>query len=164
MNESVPEDVKKSAMDFLKSNFISVVATVSKENKPEAATVYYWIDNDLNFFFMTHQHSRKFINLQSNNRIAMVVGSVFEPRTVQIEGEAEWLTTYEQMKVFLDQLIHHPNLDKLYHGGFVPKNPFPNIPGIDFAMCKVKIDWLRSMDIDPKTEKIHYHQILPSEK
>jgi hypothetical protein len=73
----------------------------------------------------------------------------------------QWLSDAEEAEIFLQGLMHHPNLDRLYHGDFLPKNPFPKIAGSDFAMFRMKIDWLRWMDLSDDKAEVHYHQILP---
>lgn len=155
------EQAKEAAKRFLKAHFIAVIASAAADTRPEAATIYYWMDDDWNIFFMTRRHSRKFSNFSANPHAAMVVGTDFQPLSIQLEGTVRWLSDAEEADVFLQGLQHHPNLERLYHGDFLPRNPFPKIPGSDFAMFQMKIDWLRWMDISGDNVDVHYHQIFP---
>ena len=76
---------KQEILKFLKEKELAVVSTVSAASKPESATVIYFIDDELNFYFVTRRNTRKFENLQLNNNVAIVVGTELMPVTVQIE-------------------------------------------------------------------------------
>ncbi len=66
-----------------------VVSTVSEEGEPQAATVYYVVDDDFNFYFMSAAGSRKCENLLANSKMAFVIGVGPEIKTVQGGGMAE---------------------------------------------------------------------------
>ena len=44
---------KKDIYLFLKQNKSAVISTVNLENMPEGAEIYYGIDKDFNFYFVT---------------------------------------------------------------------------------------------------------------
>lgn len=83
MNKSSAED----AFNFLKKNFVAVVAT-SYLNLPYASTIYYTIDSKFNLYFVTKMNTDKYLNLKANKNIAMVVGMGPNHIGVKIRGQA----------------------------------------------------------------------------
>ncbi len=73
--------------NFIKQHNVAVVATLSKNNKPEAALVGFAISKDLEIVFDTVKTSRKYKNLLQNPNVAVVIGWDNET-TVQYEGIA----------------------------------------------------------------------------
>ena len=47
------EDLKKEALKFLNEQVTAALATVSVTGEPQVATIYYHVDNDFNFYFIT---------------------------------------------------------------------------------------------------------------
>ena len=64
-----------------------VIATVSADGKPEAATVGFSCDENIRIVICTNINTRKAVNMRDNHSVALVVG--FEGScTVQYEGIA----------------------------------------------------------------------------
>ncbi len=102
--------------------------------------------------FVTRRHTRKFENLMENKNVAIVVGTVPAATTVQINGVAELMGA--EGEEFLKKLTENPDLKEFYYG------PFLGISGIDFAVFKVKINWLRYLYLDTETMREEYYQII----
>lgn len=77
---------------FLGSHVLATISTVnSKTFQPESALVAYAEFGNFEILFLTLKGSRKWVNLQSNNRVAMVIGWDLDPgswETLQYEGRA----------------------------------------------------------------------------
>ena len=82
---------KEFIYNFARQYNVAVVATLSKENKPEAALVGFAISKDLEIVFDTVKTSRKYQNLLQNPFVAVVIGWDNET-TVQYEGIATELS------------------------------------------------------------------------
>jgi len=83
------DELKKTILDFMKTQKFCVISTVSKDGKPEAALIGFSETPELEITFGTSNQSRKFKNLQSNQNVAFEIGSG-EPRiTIQYEGVAQ---------------------------------------------------------------------------
>lgn len=145
-------ELKNQALEFLRASKTAVVSTVSKDGKPQAATVLYLIDDDFTFYFVTRESSRKFENLKNNKNIAAVIGTIPAPETVQLDGVAELVN--EGLSVFTEKLSMNTDLRDLYYG------PFLNVIGLDIVVFKVKPNWLRYLCLDLKTLKENYYQII----
>ncbi len=146
------EELKQKALEFLKRNILAVVSTVTSDGKPNAATVLYHVDDDLNFYFVTRKSSRKFENLAANNNVAIVVGVGGEPRTIQMEGQAQ--QSEGVLAKFMENLGKLGDLEKLYFG------PFLHIPGLDFTIFRVRIDWLRIVDVGEELKMEEYFRVV----
>ncbi len=78
-----------SLTEFLISNRLATIATISPNNKPQTALVYYIFDQpSRNIYILTYQNSRKLKNLSMNSSIAFQISQEVEPKIVQIDGEA----------------------------------------------------------------------------
>ena len=87
-----------------------------------------------------------------NKNVAIVVGTVPAATTAQINGVAELMGA--EGEEFLKKLTENPGLKEFYYG------PFLGISGIDFAVFKVKINWLRYLYLDTETMREEYYQII----
>lgn len=82
------DDLQKT-QDFLKAHQGAVISTVSPEGKPQASFVYYVLDKDLNFYFITKNKTRKAENLMKNTSVAIVVNNESKMETLQMEGTVQ---------------------------------------------------------------------------
>jgi len=88
---------KEFLYDFISQHNLAVIATVSPENRPEAAIVGIAISESLEIIFDTLKTSRKYLNILQNNHVAFVIGWDNET-TLQYEGEAVELTGPDAVK------------------------------------------------------------------
>jgi uncharacterized pyridoxamine 5'-phosphate oxidase family protein len=163
-----PFDAKKAALAFLRSKFVAVVATSTPDGQPQAATVFYWVndtdaaDAPFKLYFVTRRSTRKFPNLLANNRVAVVVGTEFEPATVQIDGEAEIIDASDgigNLQELKKLLVRHPTMAMLYAGEFFPRSPFRKLSK-DFVLVRVRPTWVRFMHHDKANKDIEYDETL----
>jgi len=93
---------KVTAFQFLQTNKSAALATISSNNRPHVATVYYLADNKLNLYFVTSIESTKYTNLIRYPYIAMAI-SQDNPRvrkTLQLSGLASRIDNiYEEQKI-----------------------------------------------------------------
>jgi len=141
MSSSCAADV----IAYLESQLIAVVASSSPDGQPQASTVFYWINdregNRFNFYFVTRKTTRKYNNILQNPKVAVVVGTAFEPNTVQIDGIAEQLEadlSLKNLKNFSRFMTRHRIQAMIYDGAFYPKSPFKGIEGKEFVVFRVK--------------------------
>lgn len=80
---------KEHILDFLKQNSTAVLATASKGGEPHAATIYYMVDEDLNFYFITKRDTTKSQNLKDGGRAALAIHEATTQTTVQVVGKVE---------------------------------------------------------------------------
>lgn len=68
------------------------MATVSPDQIPKVAFVYYGSDEQLHLYCCTFKGSRKFKNIEFNNKVAFVIGQEVQAMTLQLEGTARIIT------------------------------------------------------------------------
>ncbi len=92
---------QQQAHDFLKKHKVGVLATVSPNNDPYAAAIYYVVDGALNISFLTKTGTKKADNLEHNNHAMLVVYEAESQTTVQVTGTVAKITdTADADKVF----------------------------------------------------------------
>jgi nitroimidazol reductase NimA-like FMN-containing flavoprotein (pyridoxamine 5'-phosphate oxidase superfamily) len=100
-------ELKHEALDFLKepTRITAVVGTCSLDNIPYTATVYYWVDDEFNFYFLTATGTQKYLNLQANPQAAITIGFGPSYTTMQGGGPVELLEkNSEEEKVAIAHL------------------------------------------------------------
>ncbi len=159
---------KDEVLRFIRSKLVAVVASVCPDGTPEAATMFYWVndvdENGFGLYFLTRRQTRKVQNILANPAVAVVVGTEFAPETVQMNGVAsvvEAADAMEGMRELHELLRKHPVQSALYAAAFFPKNPFGAIEGEDFVLIKFRPSWIRHMTVDKKAKVAEYTQIIP---
>ncbi|WP_406863216.1 pyridoxamine 5'-phosphate oxidase family protein [Streptomyces sp. HUAS MG47] len=118
-------------LEFLRSHKLAVEASVTTDGTPQAAVVGYAVTDDLELVFDTLESTRKFHNLSTDPRIALVVG--WGDVTVQIEGLADFPLG--------------PELDRLqgvYFAAYPDGRERLAWPGLTYA--RVRPRWVRYSD------------------
>lgn len=140
--------MKKDALEFIKSHPECVLATVSAEGKPEAATLLFAMDDDFTFYFGTDKKYRKYQNILKNKNAAVVVGvSSKEPKSAQIEGEIEILKSAPDIT----------KARKIFEERNPAMKPFLDLP---LVFLRLKPKWLRFLD-ETKGGVDNFEQIIP---
>lgn len=78
---------KQDVFDFIKTNGLAVVATTDSHGSPQAAVVEYGELEDFTIIIDTLKSSRKYKNIQQNDKVAIVIGWDNDI-TVQIDAVA----------------------------------------------------------------------------
>jgi len=144
------EQARQECLHFLKSQEYAVIATVSKEGAPEAATVSFSVNDNFDMYFATRHATRKFKNLENNQDVALVVGTGPGPVTVQIQGTAQLLDGEEQEQAMVEFLTSKMS----YYDVFL------KLPGFDLAAFKVTPYWIRMLNADAIRKEEKYIQVL----
>lgn len=154
---------KKLALKFLKDHKTAVVATASRSGEPEAATVWYAIDDDFTFNFIADKESRKYKNLKENPHVAIVVGIGPDVMTIQCGGHADiidYLKDTDRAERIIRKVIDNTKL----HGN-LPALPVLMNPDVELGVFTVKPEWMVMLNLeyekDPEGYKHEYSKVLP---
>ena len=104
-------DKKQKVLDFIKSQRYAVLTTINYSNKPESAAMGIGETDNLELILGTYSSSRKYINLQTNQNVALVIGWD-EYVTVQYEGIAAEISGEEKEKLVNIYLAKKENAAK----------------------------------------------------
>jgi uncharacterized pyridoxamine 5'-phosphate oxidase family protein len=80
--------LEEEVVEFLKNHNTAVIATVSN-NEPYASTIHYESDENMNIYFLSHRNTGKYLNISSNPKTAIVVGTGPKHISIQARGVCE---------------------------------------------------------------------------
>jgi nitroimidazol reductase NimA-like FMN-containing flavoprotein (pyridoxamine 5'-phosphate oxidase superfamily) len=134
---------REDLLKFLRDHFVATLATIKDGISPTGTTVYYYTDDEFNFYFLTKDDTEKFKNIQRNPRVALVVTNSEALQTVQVEGEAEVADFGEEKysKILDDFVMSLKSRGKEWEN-----LPINHIYKGYFSLIKIKPNWLRWTD------------------
>jgi len=158
--------LKKDVFLFLKQNKTAVISTVSADNTAESAMIYYGVDNDFNFYFVTGEKTRKYANLMRNSRASLVIADEYQLKTLQIEGETEELYRVKKnskaVKLLTEALS--PTITQTIAYIWDPIPPIMKMNVGSICIFKLKPKWMRWADFSESVEKTkgyYFKLIIP---
>ncbi len=160
--------IKEEVREFLNNNQVAVVATAYR-GLPFAAAMYYFLDNDFNFYFATKRNTDKYFNILAKQQAALVVGAGPKHISVQARGEVA-LVTGAPYKTMLKKLSRVIGKDKVHDW---PVNKLKRMQSKlevlnDPVIFKIKPQHLTFFNLDdrnfPASLGSDHHQILPKKK
>lgn len=109
--------MKDKAVDILDQNRLMAVATVRPDGWPQCTMVGY-ANDDILIYFIVSRESQKFANIESDDRVSLVVGRDFhDPSTIKalsIAAHASEVQDAKQRKHAVELLLgRHPGLKRL---------------------------------------------------
>lgn len=145
MNRVMKSGKKEIVKKILYQHTLAVISTFDvKTKKPEAALIAFAETKDLEIIFQTQYATRKYVNLQKNKHVALVIGwDVKHHATLQYEGVARELKSNEleqNRRLFLEKKKSPCTKEFLYH----PKAKF----------FKIKPKWIAYSDYTKNVPKI----------
>lgn len=143
-------------MEYLRTQSIAVLATISSKGLPMASTLYFVVDGDFNFYFTTKMFTRKYQNLINNPNAALVVGTENEPVTVQIEGTVRLITDKSEIETVMNNIIKVFGKNR-YVAPLFQLAPEKN----DIVVFKLTPNWIRWLDQRGDKADSEFVQIIP---
>ena len=89
---------------YLQTLVTAVLSTTSSDGKPSAAVIYYLVDQNLNFYFVSKSDTTKAKNLEQNNYAALTILEPGSSRTVQAAGTVEEIERPELHKELMTKI------------------------------------------------------------
>lgn len=133
----MPQDTRAEALAFLRSHKAAVLASVSRENTPHASAIYYVADEQFNVYFLTLLNSRKFAAMQANPHVALAVGTLEVPQTLQMEGTVTELRNPEEMGAHMADLVKVLTSNTRYYA------PITQLDPSETVLLWLKPNWVR---------------------
>lgn len=130
---------REEALKFLKENNTMVIATVSRDGVPHAATVYYMVDDKFDVYFCTGEETRKYLNIKDNAKVALAIGTGPEIRTIQGGGQAEWVIEGQN-----DLIIRMGKMFHLQHSQYWPIIATEHQK---IALMKINVEWMTFLHV-----------------
>lgn len=92
---------KEEIHSFLSQYHLAVFGTTSIDNSPHLSTMFYLVDPDLNFYFITKSETAKVKNIAQNPHISVIVSDKDSYKTVEASGVAVALSGVEKIKTVI---------------------------------------------------------------
>lgn len=148
---------KDQVVDFLEKHYIAFIATVSEDEKPHGATIYYAVDNQLTFYFLTKSETFKYKNLQKNPNLTFVVTDEKTLKTIQANGIAEEIKNKSELSraMFLIAELHH-NYSLRWSA------PIYKIKKGNYRFIKFTPQWIRLLNFSGWSNIVEYENLTIS--
>jgi len=154
------EDSKvQDLLNFLRKQNSAVLATIKTGNVAHAATIYFYTEDDLRFYFLTKNSTMKFTNIKENHSVALVISDPDNLETVQVEGiarEVDYAKEYSQtMEKFTQKLESR--------GKEWEKIPLNHIQNKGYyVFVQITPTWIRWTDYKDWEHQVKFEQKFPA--
>jgi general stress protein 26 len=151
---------KEKVYEFLQSHAVGILSTATTAGIPSASPIYFIVDEDLNFFFVTKSDTKKAQNVKENKNVALTIVDSGIPLTIQSSGTVEEV----QDPQMYAKLAEANAKEK---GGFSWPPPLSKLESEGFLLLyKFQPSWLRVGDFSESKEGADiqnniFHVIIP---
>ena len=144
----------KPVHEFLKRHPVGVLSTASADGSPWGAAIFFYVDEDFNYYFVTRANTHKYHNIQSNPKASITVAHGASQTTVQSTGLITEVPAEEYMNIIFDKLAHVrldsdnnwvPPIAKIHEGNFIP---------LKFTPTKLQYANYSAKTLDPRANYI----------
>lgn len=113
-----------------------MLATSDSAANPHAAVIYFTLNDDLSFSFVTKTETQKYKNIEENKSVALVAYDEKEQASVQVMGQVEKVTDQDDAYKILNKTFKYsaevshrelPPLEKLIAGEYVALRLIPQV-------------------------------------
>ncbi|MCA9325693.1 pyridoxamine 5'-phosphate oxidase family protein [Candidatus Saccharibacteria bacterium] len=120
---------RNKALAFVRSQQFGVLSTSDKDGQPWGAAIFFLVDDDFNFYFLTRTGTQKFGDIDQNPQVALTVVDRQSQVTVQLAGTVSKVDLNEYAHDLLPKFANlkpdddehwHPPVDKIHSGNYVP--------------------------------------------
>ncbi len=147
---------KEDFYNLLSSHNVAVISIISPENTPYGACLYYIIDHNLNFFFLTKFNTKKAEYLHKNNNIAVTIVDPIAHITFQALGAAVTVDDPEMHVYVMKRISELVSKDK-----GPAQTPSSKLPTDGAFVFKVIPTWLRYGDFTKTDPEEIFTQVIP---
>ena len=111
------------------------MSTASADGSPWGAAIFFYVDEDFNFYFVTRANTKKHHNIQANPKAAITVAHGASQTTVQTSGNITEVPAEEYMNIIFDKLAAVrpdsegtwvPPIAKIHEGNYIPLKLTPS--------------------------------------
>ncbi|MEX2028435.1 MAG: pyridoxamine 5'-phosphate oxidase family protein [Candidatus Curtissbacteria bacterium] len=125
------------AWEFLRKNRLAVLATFSVEKgTPQAALVYYIVDDSFKIYIAASKNSSKVKNIMAYENVALVVAQEVEPEELQIEGTASFVNNPAHKSQIMELIVKVAD-DNPKSKSFMPLVKLARGSGVEFIEIRI---------------------------
>lgn len=114
---------------FLTANPMAVLSTASTTGEPWGAALYYYVDEQFNFYFVTRTGTQKSQFIEQNPQASLTIADEPSQTTVQLVGKVSKVSAEDYEEVVFEKLAaarpkqngsqRVPPLEKIHDGNYV---------------------------------------------
>lgn len=116
------ENIQKQILEFLKTQDLGVISTISPEGLPDASVVGISEKDNFSLIFGTFKNSSKYRNIKKNNHVAFAIG--WDEKTLQYLGRAKELMGEERERAKQLHIKKLPSSEKFAN---LPEQAYFNV-------------------------------------
>jgi general stress protein 26 len=148
---------KEKAKQFLLEHPMAIVSTVGEDHKPHAAAIFYIVDEEFNFYFITRTETQKYKDMLAKPNSAFTVADVGSQLTIQGSGELNVVRNDALIETVYKKLAR---LRPLSDSDWLP--PIIKLRKGHYVIIKFKPTWLRIADYltQQKTSANYFTQLI----
>lgn len=136
------QNQKQLVQEFLQRNKLCVLSTLNQDGYPNSAVMSFSETSELEIIFSTWNQTRKYANLQTNQKVSVTIGWSFDEFvTVQYQGIAEEINP-EEVSKYRDIHIAKNEYSKKF--AFLEDNKF----------FKIKPVWIKYSNLRTNPDEI----------
>jgi len=122
--------------DFFQRHHSGVLATSDSAANPHAAVIYFTLNDDLSFSFVTKTETQKYKNIEENKSVSLVAYDEKGQASVQVMGHVEKVADQDEAYKILNKTFKYsaevshrelPPLEKLIAGEYVALRLIPQV-------------------------------------
>lgn len=129
---------KETVRQFLKTNPFGVISTVSDKREPWGSSIFFAVDKELNFYFITRADTQKYKNVEKTNRASITVTDIKSQITVQASGDVHKVPAKDLMDVLTNKIKYTKSF-----GNTKWAPPIVKIHGGDYMVLKFQTTFLQ---------------------
>lgn len=120
---------RHKALEFVRSQQFGILSTSDKDGHPWGSAIFFLVDDDFNFYFLTRTGTQKFGDIDQNPRVALTVANRDSQITVQLSGTVSRVELNEYAHNLLpkfsalkpaDDDYWRPPVSKIHSGNYMP--------------------------------------------
>lgn len=147
--------IAQQLLQFLRSHDVAALATITDGTKVHATTIFYYVEDDFKFYFLTRNATLKYSNLNTHGVVGLVVTDPVTLQTVQVEGtakEVDYAKEYAPtIKKYTDNLAANNR-----QWANIPLNHMPDAGY--YALIQITPTWLRWTDFTNWAHTVKFEQ------
>ncbi len=154
--------MREDAYNFLLESTTAVIAT-SYKNNPKASTVYFVVDQEFNFYFITKRNTSKYFHATLNPKAAIVVGTGPEPISVTGHGTIEIIVDEDEIDRISDLMSAKKALKNIKSVPIRDMKDLENGPAVVFKIIPDELTFMNlSTTVHTKSASDQFIKIIPN--
>lgn len=145
---TIDPQLAAEAHKFLSANPMAILSTASPDGEVWGSAIYYYVDDEFNFYFVTRTGTQKSQYIELNPKAALTIADEPSQTTVQLSGKVVKVSAEDYENIVFEKLAaarptqngHNrvPPLEKIHDGNYVAYKLIPST--MQYANYSVQLE------------------------